>query len=294
MQVSNLSGLSGATAIAAGFKHSLALKTDATVWAWGQNSDGQLGDGTNDDRPFPLQVSNLSEVTAIAAGDSHSLALKTDGTVWAWGNNDDGQLGDGTIQDRATPVQVRDLSDVTTIAAGGMHSLAQRVPLTQLTVQKILVHPDRNRLRLFNLRIDGVTVAANINAGTTGPHLVSPGNHTVGETGGTNTPIGAFHIVIGGDCADNGIVSLALGDNKTCTITTLIIWRVSERTDLLRTGRGHRGLPGVFTSSFSWAAGYRVPVRSHGATARGMTTGDERGARLIPIEFEPTVLEPSL
>ena len=85
----------------------------------------------------------------------HSLALKTDGRSWAWGNNDDGQLGDGTIQDRATPVQVRNLSEVTAIAAGGMHSLAQGVPLTQLTVQKILVHPDHNRLRLFNLRIDG-------------------------------------------------------------------------------------------------------------------------------------------
>jgi hypothetical protein len=95
-----------------------------------------------------------------------------------------------------------------------MHSLAQGVPLTQLTVQKIVVHPDRNRLCLFNLRIDGVTVAANINAGTTGPHLVSPGSHKVGETGGTNTPIGAFHIVISGECADNGIVSLALGDHK--------------------------------------------------------------------------------
>jgi hypothetical protein len=86
-------------------------------------------------------------------------------------------------------------------------------------VNKVLVHPDHNHLRLFNLRIDGVTVAANINSGPTGPHFVSPGNHTVGETGGTNTPIGAFHTVIGGDCAANGTVSLALGDSKTCTIT---------------------------------------------------------------------------
>jgi alpha-tubulin suppressor-like RCC1 family protein len=216
VQVQNLSR---ATAIAAGTGHSLALTTDGTVLAWGLNTFFQLGDGTATSRPTPAPVQNLSGATAIAAGGMHSLALKTGGTSWAWGNNDDGQLGDGTIQDRATPVQVQNLSEVTAIAAGGMHSLAQGVPLTQLTVQKILVHPDRNRLRLFNLRIDGVTVAANINAGTTDPHLVSPGNHTVGETGGTNTPIGAFHIVIGGDCADNGIVSLALGDSKTCTIT---------------------------------------------------------------------------
>jgi hypothetical protein len=86
-------------------------------------------------------------------------------------------------------------------------------------VNKILVHPNHNRLRLFNLRIDGVTVAANVNGGGTGPRLVSPGNHTVSETGGTNTPLGVFHTVIGGDCADNGTVNLALGDMKTCTIT---------------------------------------------------------------------------
>ena len=73
-------------------------------------------------------------------------------------------------------------------------------------------------LRLFNLRIDGVVVRAN-NGGNTGLQPVSPGNHTVSETGGTGTPLGAFGTVIGGDCAANGAVSLALGDQKTCTIT---------------------------------------------------------------------------
>jgi hypothetical protein len=88
-----------------------------------------------------------------------------------------------------------------------------------LTVRKILVHPDHNHLRLFNLQIDGVTVRANINAGSTGPLSVTPGNHTVGETGGTGTPLGAFHTVIGGDCDPDGNVSLAPNESKTCTIT---------------------------------------------------------------------------
>lgn len=88
-----------------------------------------------------------------------------------------------------------------------------------LTVNMSLVHPDHNHLRLFNLLIDGVVVRANINGGGTGPQEVSPGIHRVSQTGGTGTPIGAFHVVIGGDCAPDGTVNVAPGQSKTCTIT---------------------------------------------------------------------------
>lgn len=88
---------------------------------------------------------------------------------------------------------------------------------TRLTVNAILVHPDPHYLHLFNLQIDGFTVRANVNGGSTGPQIVAPGNHTVGETPGTGT--GTLPRVIGGACADDGTVSLALGDNKFCTIT---------------------------------------------------------------------------
>ncbi len=93
-------------AIAAGSYHSLALKSDGTVWAWGSNTNGQLGDNTIIERHTPVQVSNLTGVTAIAGGYYHSLASKSDGTVWAWGSNASGQLGDGTITESHTPVQV--------------------------------------------------------------------------------------------------------------------------------------------------------------------------------------------
>ena len=80
--------------IAAGGYHSLALKSDGTVWAWGDNNMGQLGDGTisDDDRTTPAQVPNLTGVVAIASRSCHSLAIKSDGTVWAWGDNSFGQL----------------------------------------------------------------------------------------------------------------------------------------------------------------------------------------------------------
>ncbi|MEA2640475.1 MAG: hypothetical protein QOF51_1869 [Chloroflexota bacterium] len=117
-------GLRGATAVAAGSFHSLALMVDGTVWAWGQNGAGQLGDGTNANHPTPVPVRGLSDVMAIAAGDSFSLALKSNGTVWAWGYNSSGELGDGTHENRDVPIQVRGLTNVTQIAAGGLHGLA--------------------------------------------------------------------------------------------------------------------------------------------------------------------------
>jgi alpha-tubulin suppressor-like RCC1 family protein len=112
---------SGVAAIAVGYVHTVALKSDGTVWAWGAGGDGQLGDSTMNDSHVPVQVSGLSGVVAIAAGWSHSVALKSDGTVWAWGNNEYGQLGDGTTTRRLTPVQVSGLNDVVAIAAGGEH-----------------------------------------------------------------------------------------------------------------------------------------------------------------------------
>ncbi len=112
------------TGAAAGDLHSLAMKSDGTVWAWGWNEHGQLGDGTNTNRKTPVQVSDLTDVDAVAGGWAHSLALTSDGTVRAWGDNSDGELGDGTNTDRKTPVQVSGLTDVAAIAGGGYHSLA--------------------------------------------------------------------------------------------------------------------------------------------------------------------------
>jgi Concanavalin A-like lectin/glucanases superfamily/Regulator of chromosome condensation (RCC1) repeat/Chitobiase/beta-hexosaminidase C-terminal domain/Putative Ig domain/Glucodextranase, domain B/Putative binding domain, N-terminal/Viral BACON domain len=119
--------------IAAGLGHTLALGNDGTVWSWGSNSFGQLGDGTRTPHPSPAQVPSLSGVVAIAAGQSHSLALKDDGTVWAWGWNIHGELGDGSTLARNSPVQVTGLSDVVAISAGLNHSVALKADGTVWT-----------------------------------------------------------------------------------------------------------------------------------------------------------------
>ena len=100
--------------------------SEGSVWAWGWNAVGQLGDGTTVERRTPAKVPGLEGVVAVSAGGLHSLALSGDGTVWAWGWNAVGQLGDGTTVDRHRPVAIGGLDAVVTISAGLYHSLAVR------------------------------------------------------------------------------------------------------------------------------------------------------------------------
>ena len=88
-----VSNSAGVVQVAAGTDHSLLLKADGTVWAFGNNQYGELGDGTIVKRTLPVQVSDLTGVVQIAAGYRYSLALKSDGTVWAWGETQVGELG---------------------------------------------------------------------------------------------------------------------------------------------------------------------------------------------------------
>ena len=91
-------------AIAAGGNHDLALKADGTVWGWGYNSYGELGDNTTKLRAAPVQALGLDGVVSIAAGYTHSAAVRQDGTVWTWGGNAYGQLGHGNTKNQKRPI----------------------------------------------------------------------------------------------------------------------------------------------------------------------------------------------
>lgn len=105
--------------------HVLALRR-GTVWAWGDNFYGQLGDGTHVHRQTPGQVDDLMSVVDVAAGGHYSIALKSDGTVWGWGSNELGQAGIGTVTPTKVtrPTKIANLSSVIAIAAGSSHVLA--------------------------------------------------------------------------------------------------------------------------------------------------------------------------
>jgi alpha-tubulin suppressor-like RCC1 family protein len=116
------SDLKGVTAIAAGYKHSMAIGGDSRVLAWGGNDRAQLGEGdwTHKDSAVPLSVVGpLKGVAAIAAGKGQSLAIKTDGTVWGWGSISFGQAYDLCT----APKQLTPLTEVAAIAAGEYHTL---------------------------------------------------------------------------------------------------------------------------------------------------------------------------
>lgn len=115
-------GLEKVMDIATGDNHIVALKENGTVWAWGSNGYGQLGDGTKINSSKPMQVQGINEVTQVAAGEAHTVALKADGTVWSWGHNNIGQLGDGTTEDEVMPVQVTGIEGVVQVTAGSIHS----------------------------------------------------------------------------------------------------------------------------------------------------------------------------
>ena len=110
--------------IAGGIYHTLATKTDGTLWAWGRNNNGQLGLGNITNYSSPKQVGALTTWSKIACGGIHTLAIKTDGTLWAWGDNGSGQFGLGDTLDRSSPVQVENATNWANIAAGNGHTLA--------------------------------------------------------------------------------------------------------------------------------------------------------------------------
>jgi len=114
----------GGDYLLAGAHHSLAVKTDGSLWAWGANDYGQLGLGDTNGRNTPTRVGEDNNWSESWTDGSHTLAVKTDGSIWAWGRNDYGQLGLGDTGQRNTPTRVGEANDWDSVFAGAYHSLA--------------------------------------------------------------------------------------------------------------------------------------------------------------------------
>jgi len=126
--------------VAYGFRHSAGIRADGTLWTWGWNDVGQLGDGSTTPTSVPQQVGTGDDWAVVAvsgtfdlalsAGGLHSAAIRADGTLWTWGSNDHGQLGDGTVMDRHGPVQVGIGGIWRAVTCGALHTLALRADST--------------------------------------------------------------------------------------------------------------------------------------------------------------------
>ena len=145
VQVKGVEGkdfLTNISQVTAGRYYTCALKTDGTVYCWGDNYSGQLGDNTDNDKYTPVPVKGvkgkdfLTNISQVAAGGYHTCALKTDGTVYCWGDNHSGQLGDNTDNDKYTPVPVKGVegkdfvTNISQVAAGGYHTCALKTDRT--------------------------------------------------------------------------------------------------------------------------------------------------------------------
>jgi alpha-tubulin suppressor-like RCC1 family protein len=115
--------------IKAGAFHVLALAKDGTIWAWGDNEFGQLGDGTYIQRPFPVKTKGINNIEKIACGAFHSLAIDRNGNLYGWGKNWKGQIGDGSFINKNIPVRVWGengdgfFSDAKEVSAGRNHTV---------------------------------------------------------------------------------------------------------------------------------------------------------------------------
>ena len=102
-----------------------AIKTDGTLWTWGEGLTGRLGQNSIVDRSSPVQVGSLTDWFQVSAGNLHAAAVKTDGTLWIWGQGNDGRLGQNdNFINRSSPVQVGSLATWSRVSAGGSHTLA--------------------------------------------------------------------------------------------------------------------------------------------------------------------------
>ncbi len=110
--------------VSAGFNHIVGIDIDGTLWSWGANGRGQLGDGSTTDKSTPVRVKQAGRTTgtfvnnttkwkAVSAGEHHTVAIDIGGTLWSWGRNDNGQLGDGTKENKSTPVRVKQAGGTT-------------------------------------------------------------------------------------------------------------------------------------------------------------------------------------
>ena len=193
--------LSGIIAVMGGEQHNFALKSDGTVWAWGDNSHAQLGNGTTTNSTTPVQVSGLTSIVKLGGRGYHSVAVKSDGTVWTWGWDEYGALGNGVDDsniDYLVPIEVAGVTNPIMVTSGFQFSVALMPDHTLMAWgnnEEGEIGDGTTTNRLTPVAVPGIDQVMWVSAGWT--HVVAIRADGTVWTWGANNWQGAF------DCEDN-------------------------------------------------------------------------------------------
>jgi alpha-tubulin suppressor-like RCC1 family protein len=217
--------------VSTGGNHTCAIEPDGTATCWGENTRGQIGDGTTTDRPTAVAVAIDEPVAEISAsGSRHTCALTVSGRPMCWGQNVRGTIGDGTTTDRPTPVEVVGLPEpVRSIAAGGTHSCALlesgsvqcwgRNDFAQLGNGTLVDGTSPSRVLDLPVDVESLTVGgAHSCVLTSARGLVCWGLNRNGQIGNGTTNDGQAPVAV--PSLQSGVASVSAGGFHTCAVTT--------------------------------------------------------------------------
>ena len=223
-----VTGISDAIDVATGFSHSCALRESGSVWCWGENDKGQLGDNTLVNSSTPVEVRGLIDATSVAAGGDFTCATRENSRVVCWGTHDSGQLGAGVLwlwaDHSPTPLLVPDLFDAEEVVAGQFHACARRsggeVSCWGSGQSGRLGIGSSPLERLTPVSVPGLSGVTDIAAGSSNTCVLTPGGHvqcwgpnSSGAASGTPGPTAESPTpVVGAPAA----VSVEVGSSNAC------------------------------------------------------------------------------
>ncbi len=239
--------------VSAGRYHSLAIKTDGTMWSWGQNNYGKLGLGNTTDYSSPKQVGAGTTWASVSASSGNwTAAIKTDGTIWSWGRNDTfGALGLGNVTNVSSPVQIGALTNWLRVSGGSYHGIAVKTDGTIWTW-------GRNAYGTLGLgNTTDYSSPKQVGAGTTWASIAGGSSHCVAiKTDGT--------MWSWGDNSNTGAGRLGLGDQERRSSPT----QIGALTNWLKISAGRYHNLAIKTNSTLWSWGRN----SYGEVGDGTTT----------------------